>query len=228
MRKIISRKDAKDLGLKRFYTGAPCKRGHNSERNVSRGVCIECHNELTRRKYWENIDYERSRSAQYYSENKEKCKAYTKKYSAENKDRIKASRKNYKSKNRELIARKNREYNEANRDTIKARKRRYYDENRDRYRSYVRNRRALIRGAEGTHSKDDIILILEKQNWLCANPMCSKDLQKVQRHVDHIVPLSKGGSNLPSNLQCLCGKCNRSKHDMDFDDWLKRMENKND
>lgn len=38
---IISRKNAKALGQKRYFTGKPCKQGHLAERNVS-GRCLEC------------------------------------------------------------------------------------------------------------------------------------------------------------------------------------------
>ena len=42
--RVISRSDALALGLKRYFTGEPCKRGHISERSVgSRGRCLECH-----------------------------------------------------------------------------------------------------------------------------------------------------------------------------------------
>lgn len=40
--KIILRKDAKVEGLKRYYTGKPCKHGHIDERTVSSGRCVEC------------------------------------------------------------------------------------------------------------------------------------------------------------------------------------------
>jgi hypothetical protein len=39
----ISRKEAIQLGLKLFFTGNPCKRGHICERRATKGDCIECH-----------------------------------------------------------------------------------------------------------------------------------------------------------------------------------------
>ena len=39
---IISRAEARALGLKRFFTGKPCKRGHIAEHYVRGGTCREC------------------------------------------------------------------------------------------------------------------------------------------------------------------------------------------
>lgn len=39
---VISRKAAHTQGLKRFYTGKPCNKGHVTERYVSTGGCIGC------------------------------------------------------------------------------------------------------------------------------------------------------------------------------------------
>lgn len=45
---IIKRKVAVSLGLKRYYTGKPCKYGHISYRETGSGQCVECKNIRTR------------------------------------------------------------------------------------------------------------------------------------------------------------------------------------
>lgn len=42
VRQIMTRKEAHALGLKRYYDGNGCVHGHDSERFVSNGGCIEC------------------------------------------------------------------------------------------------------------------------------------------------------------------------------------------
>ena len=41
---ILSREEAKALGLERYFTGKPCRNGHIADRSV-RGVCLECRSE---------------------------------------------------------------------------------------------------------------------------------------------------------------------------------------
>jgi hypothetical protein len=40
---IITRKEAQEQGLPRYFTGKPCKHGHLSEKLVSGGSCVECY-----------------------------------------------------------------------------------------------------------------------------------------------------------------------------------------
>lgn len=40
---VVSLDDARSRGLKRYYTGAPCKHGHLAERQVSNKTCFACH-----------------------------------------------------------------------------------------------------------------------------------------------------------------------------------------
>lgn len=216
---IISRKEALAKGLKRYFTGKPCKHGHISERTIS--GCVECHNILTRQKYHENIDAEHARSAKYHSANKERARLYGLEHRAKNAERLKSRRKAYKAANKVEIAQKMKIYHASVREQTAERKRKYYRENKERYLSYTRNRRALMLNAEGVHTAEDIMIILKRQKWICAEPTCRADLKKIGKHVDHIVPLSRGGSNWPKNLQCLCHYCNRSKWAKLPDQWAR-------
>ena len=39
-------------------------------------------------------------------------------------------------------------------------------------------------------------------------------------HIDHVIPVSKGGLHIPENIVLACRTCNFSKHATDLDQWL--------
>lgn len=52
--------------------------------------------------------------------------------------------------------------------------------------------------------------IMERDNYTCQ--FCGRYMpDEFGLEIDHIVPISKGGKTVESNLQVLCSKCNRSK-----------------
>jgi 5-methylcytosine-specific restriction endonuclease McrA len=53
--------------------------------------------------------------------------------------------------------------------------------------------------------------VFTRDKYQCRS--CGKTNQQTQLHIDHIIPLAKGGSNDISNLQTLCVKCNQQKKD---------------
>lgn len=78
-----------------------------------------------------------------------------------------------------------------------------------------RLRRARKRGAKGKCFT--YVSIFNRDGWtcqLCHRPT-PKELRGTQNpaapELDHIVPLSKGGKHIPSNVQCLCRECNEYK-----------------
>lgn len=52
--------------------------------------------------------------------------------------------------------------------------------------------------------------IMERDHYTCQ--ICKKYMpDEVGLHIDHIIPISKDGKSIPSNLRVLCSKCNGSK-----------------
>ena len=58
--------------------------------------------------------------------------------------------------------------------------------------------------------------LFELQEGYCA--ICERRLHKDMTEVDHIKPVSTGGSDELSNLQALCTQCNRQKGALDLDE----------
>ena len=80
--------------------------------------------------------------------------------------------------------------------------------------SLPRNKRyELERDAPGSFTFDEWYALCQKYEFRCLR--CGE--QNVKLTVDHVVPLSKGGSHWISNLQPLCGPCNSSKGVKDTD-----------
>ncbi|WP_082689058.1 HNH endonuclease [Deinococcus actinosclerus] len=81
----------------------------------------------------------------------------------------------------------------------------------DPYKSRHR-RRAKKVGAVGSFDKGDVDIRRAKQGGLCH--YCGEVLEidgprKFQ--VDHFIPLSRGGTNMMTNIVCACPECNRDK-----------------
>lgn len=87
--------------------------------------------------------------------------------------------------------------------------RQWAKQNPEAARVLVRRRRARLMAADGTHTVQDIAALFAQQRGRCA--MCAVDLLTAGQHVDHVMPLSRGGGNGADNLQLLCPTCNRRK-----------------
>lgn len=80
------------------------------------------------------------------------------------------------------------------------------------------------RQAEGFFSKSDISKIYEMQAGLCYYCMCPISFTNDSKlSIDHIEPLSEGGSNWPDNLALTCNDCNRRKSWLSESEFIKRI-----
>jgi len=80
-KKIVRRAIAITMGLKTYFTGKSCPKGHISERYTSAGTCIQCAAEISKSKEKKKYDKE------YGEINKEKRIARSRAYSAKTSDK---------------------------------------------------------------------------------------------------------------------------------------------
>ena len=175
----------------------------------------------------------KTKAALRHAKNKEQINALRRLERLENPEKFKAeARRNYlrnKSKNNARSAK----WREDHKDELRVYFQEHYAVNRDKKRAIVReycrlhpeaiatlkrNRRALKRGAEGSHTNAELQALLKRQKHRCANTACGVSI-KDGFHADHIIPLALGGSNWISNIQLLCPTCNMRKSAKHPIDW---------
>lgn len=149
--------------------------------------CKECQRDTSKR--W------RSKNPDYYTH-----------YREANRDELNAYHREWERLNAERKKEYGKKYREKHADHEREKIRRWRKENYEHYMSLVNNRRALELGAEGSYTAQEWQQLCERFDNRC---VCCKEKTKLT--VDHVVPLSLGGSNYIENLQPLCGPCNSSK-----------------
>lgn len=149
-----------------------------------------------------NIDHERERDREYRE--------------AHRAERAAKERERYWRK-REAELERVRRYEELHREAILARHRAYTkvwrEKRRDLVNEYANNRRALEMNSGGKVTAAEWKEVKERYGNKCLR--CGRD--DLRLTMDHVLPLSKGGSNTIDNIQPLCKPCNSSKRTKHID-----------
>lgn len=86
----------------------------------------------------------------------------------------------------------------------------------------LRKGRTRRHGAKGWHTDGDVQRLYEEQKGRCF--YCGKDLND-QYDLDRKTPLSRGGTDWPENLSCVCSMCNRRKQEKTADEFVAYLAN---
>lgn len=239
--KIITRKEAKEQGLKFYFTGKSCCRGHVCERRIINWRCIECEKKRDKNRNPRNTESDKKRRKEYYENNKEYLLEQKRKYNKTHKKQISILKKKYREANKEQLTKKdkeyyeankekkveynkgyykankgqitknNKKYHEANKDEISKQKKEYYQANKEYFFTHNAKRRAAKKQAIPSWYKSE-------KEFVEFIYKCSQERSKSSNiiyHVDHIVPLQNDlvcGLHCIANLQILTESENSSKN----------------
>lgn len=186
--------------INEFNKHVNAKDGHTEQ-------CRSCISEQRRKKYKENPEQVRERNRKYKEENPEKVKETKRKERENNLERYQEYLRQYYQKNQEKLKERSRKHYEENIERHQECSRQWRKENIGKKRSYEAKRRSLEKSTATTDPWE-----LQQITSFYAN--CPEGY-----HVDHIIPLAKGGHHKLSNLQHLEAKLNCGKGDKHPDDW---------
>jgi 5-methylcytosine-specific restriction endonuclease McrA len=158
--------------------------------------------EVSKKHYLKNKEVVQARHKKYIKEHPEEMKAYVKKHRANNMPRIRAQ---------------DRQWRKDNPESVRVFSKKWRSENKDKVNANTRNRRARKLSANGTCSAEQATARIAFYGGMCAYCLVAP-----HEHLDHVIPLSRGGTNWPANLRPSCARCNLSKYDRtprERDDW---------
>lgn len=215
-----TRAQAKVQGLKHYF-GTICERHPElaGERKTASGNCLQCVVDYNRHQWRTKKELCQARQAEWRQANPDRNRANWRKFYHRNKDRMDADSRAKYQHNKPRVLATTKAWYDANKERKAATAALWRQANPETVAAINSANRARRRNAPGRFVKADIDRLWDEQCGICAAPHCDTPLV-VSCTVDHKQPLSRGGSNWPTNLQLLCKPCNSSKHDKTMDEWL--------
>lgn len=180
--------------------------------------------EYDRRWHKEHREEKAEYNRKWRKANPEKASEHKRKWRREHPEKVAERMRKWREANPEKKAEYNRNWREehakysrkwykAHRENQIEYSRKYYEAHPEKARARNAKRRALKRNATvGDREAIQHIYDIAANAKRVRCYLCGGLIPKGERHVDHIVPLSKGGLHTASNLAVTCAQCNLNKH----------------
>jgi len=223
---IITRQEAKERGLTRYFTGKPCPHGHVCEHLVSNWVCVKCLRARTRKWEKDNPEKKLEEAARYRKTNPEKVAESNRKWQKANPGKVCKYKHKWLKNNRETYREIVRNWNKRNHDRVYETNKTWRKANLARVRELERRRsKANPHKIRAKAKRRHAIKLKAMPSWLTAEhkqqiadiyeqAVLCEQLTGVKHHVDHEIPLrgkNVRGLHVPWNLQVLEARENLSK-----------------
>jgi 5-methylcytosine-specific restriction endonuclease McrA len=185
--------------------------------------------EYQRKYYADNAERLRQKAREYAAAHREESRERARKWRENNHERAKENQRAWGVAHREHVANKCKEWRKNNPERMAERRKKWRDSNPEKYRQAQRDwesrnpikvrmrvetRRARRISARGHCSGYDAEMRIAYYGGMCAYCKVAP-----HEHLDHVIPLSRGGANWPANFRPSCRRCNRSKSNKLLCEW---------
>lgn len=165
-------------------------------------------------------DPEKCRAAnlKWREKHREEAREKAKKWREDHPEAERQSKSNYYYKNWGKL----KEQRAHNSDLLRERSRQYDKQHPDKMRARVKRRRARRLGAIGSHTVEQFYQLCSRLDWCCS--YCNSKLDNRTVTEDHIIPLSKGGSDDIENIAPACRYCNTQKGARTYEEYMEYLK----
>lgn len=202
----------------RYFTGKPCRHGHVAERKVANGICVECHAIIAKKSRERRRPEIAAREREYWSTRVEQRRAKNRKHAArmtdEQRQQAAKTKREYYDRNKILCVERAAEWRRLHPEKDREHRRKYAERHPELIVAKDRRRRSRVVAA----TAGDRRALAAELRRLKKTPdlpchWCHKPTTPARRHIDHIVPLRRGGAHAIANLCVACPPCNQQKAD---------------